>query len=94
MRPAELRRLDALLASAMIAHEVIFEMSRELREQGSIGVEAEGLLRESAQIVTVKLPDRTSTVHGSRSSGVNRASLSRLVRQRQIASRLRDLLED
>jgi hypothetical protein len=64
MRPTELRRLDSLLASAMIAHEAIFEMSRRLREPGSVNVEAQGLLNESARIVTKTLPDVTSTVHG------------------------------
>ena len=61
MRPIELRRLDALMASAMIAHEAIFEMSRELRAQGSLNAEMDGLLRESARIVTVVLPNVTAT---------------------------------
>lgn len=29
-RPAAIKRLDALLSAAMIAHEAIFEMRREL----------------------------------------------------------------
>ena len=61
MRPTELRRLDALLASAMIAHEAIFDMSRELRAHGSMTADTEELLRESAQIVTKMLPNVTST---------------------------------
>jgi hypothetical protein len=117
MRPAELRRLDALLASAMIAHEAIFDMSRVLREQGSIDVEVEGLLGESARIVTMELPDVTSTVHRLADQWSEQSLLEpsaaattmreieremervrpdieqRLVRQRQIAGRLRDLLE-
>jgi hypothetical protein len=60
MYPAELRRLDALLASATIAHEAIFDLARELRARGSTSVETEGLLRESAQIVTKMLPNMTS----------------------------------
>ena len=46
MRPAELRRLDTLLASAMIAHEAIFERSRKLRERGLVNVEARRLVGE------------------------------------------------
>jgi hypothetical protein len=64
MRPAELRRLDILLASAMMAHEAIFEMSRRLRERGTVNVEAQGLVGESARIVTKALPDMTATVRG------------------------------
>lgn len=62
MGPAELRRLDAFLASAMIAHEAIFDMTRELRAQGSMSAPTEDLLAESAQIVTMSLPNLTGTV--------------------------------
>lgn len=118
MRPRELRRLDALMASAMIAHEAIFEMSRELRAQGSVSEETEGLLRESAQIVTIVLPNMTATARrlGSRwserdllESSAAGATLREietemerigpeieqlLTRQRRIAGRLSDLLNE
>ncbi|HEY2479963.1 MAG TPA: hypothetical protein VGI17_14710 [Solirubrobacterales bacterium] len=45
----------------MIAHEAIFDMSRELRAQGSMTAETEGLLRESAEVVTKMLPNVTFT---------------------------------
>ncbi len=46
----------------MIAHEAIFDMSRELRAQGSISAETESLVRESAQIVIKMLPAVTGKV--------------------------------
>lgn len=61
MRPAGLRRLDALLASAMIAHEAIFDMSRELHAQESMSAETEELITESARIVTRELPSMSAT---------------------------------
>jgi hypothetical protein len=118
MRPAELRRLDALMASAMIAHEAIFDMSRELRAQGSMSAETEALLRESARIVTNVLPNMTATARRLASRWGERdlfepsavaATLREietemelispeieqlLARQRQIAGRLRDLLNE
>ena len=55
-RADPIKRLDALFSAAMIAHEAIFEMRRELVADDRGDAEQAGLLEESAQIVTGKLP--------------------------------------
>lgn len=55
-RPSAIKRLDALLSAAMIAHEAIFEMRRELIATDRANPEQARLLEESARIVTVELP--------------------------------------
>ncbi len=59
-RPDPIKRLDALFSAAMIAHEAIFEMRRELIANDRGNPEQAGLLEESAQIVTGKLPGLTA----------------------------------
>jgi hypothetical protein len=54
-RPPAIKRLDSLLSAAMIAHEAIFEMRRELISDDRGNPEQAQLLAESAQIVTVEL---------------------------------------
>jgi hypothetical protein len=54
-------RIDALLSTAMIAHEVIFEMRRELITAGRGNSEQARLLQESARIVTIELPNLSGT---------------------------------
>jgi hypothetical protein len=61
-RPDPIKRLDALFSAAMIAHEAIFEMRRELIADDRGNPEQAGLLEESAQIVTGKLPGLTARV--------------------------------
>jgi len=104
----------------MIAHEAIFDISRELRAQGSMSAETEGLLKESAQIVTRVLPDLSSTARRlagrwseldllEPSPSTVEATLGEieiemerigpeiehlLIRQRQIAGRLGNLLKE
>ncbi len=56
-----IKRLDALFSAAMIAHEAIFEMHRELIARDLGNAEQARLLEESAQIVTSKLPGLTAT---------------------------------
>lgn len=65
-RPAVIKRLDALFSAAMIAHEAIFEMRRELIANDRGNAEQAGLLEESAQIVTGKLPGLTARVRQGR----------------------------
>lgn len=55
-RPPASARLDALLSTATIAHEAIFEMRRELIAGDRASPEQARLLEESARIVTVELP--------------------------------------
>lgn len=63
--PAAIKRLDALFSAAMIAHEAIFEMRRELIANDRGNAEQAGLLEESAQIVTGKLPGLSGTLRGT-----------------------------
>lgn len=116
-RPAAIKRLDALFSAAMIAHEAIFEMRRELIANDRGNAEQAGLLEESAQIVTGKLPGLTTRVRqlsgewaeqsllhpegAEQTLGEVEAELehiepevqSLLSRQREIAARLRSMLE-
>lgn len=59
-RPDAIKRLDALFSTAMIAHEAIFEMRRELIASDRGDTEQSRLLEESAQIVTGELPGLTA----------------------------------
>jgi hypothetical protein len=116
-RPSAIKRLDALFSAAMIAHEAIFEMRRELIANDRGNAEQAGLLEESAQIVTGKLPGLTARVRQlsgkwaeqslldpegvEKTLGEVEAELehvepevqSLLNRQREIAARLRSMLE-
>lgn len=115
--PPAIKRLDALLSAAMIAHEAIFEMRRELIASDRATPEQARLLEESAHIVTAELPDlsararQLSAQWGEQSlldpagaKGTYKALeaellrtepsiQSRLNRQREIATRLRSMLE-
>jgi hypothetical protein len=51
-----------LLGGARIAHEVIFELRRELLAKGRDEAQQAGLLGESARIVTTELPRLTTDV--------------------------------
>lgn len=116
-RPSATKRLDALLSAAMIAHEAIFEMRRELIANDRANPEQARLLEESARIVTAELPDlsararQLSAQWGEQSlldpegaeDALNEleADLRHiepdirplLNRQREIATRLRSMLE-
>jgi hypothetical protein len=116
-RPAAIKRLDALFSAAMIAHEAIFEMRRELIASDRGDAEQARLLEESAQIVTGKLPGLTIRVRqlsdkwseqslldpkgAEETLAEVEAELARvepqvqplLSRQREIAARLRSMLE-
>ena len=116
-RPIEIKRLDALFSAAMIAHEAIFEMRRELIANDRGNPEQARLLEESAQIVTGALPGLTVRVRqlsgkwaeenllhpeaAETTLGEVAAELRRiepevqalLNRQREIAGRLRSMLE-
>jgi phage-related minor tail protein len=50
-----------MLSTAMIAHEAIFEMRRELIAGDRASPEQARLLEESARIVTVELPGLSAT---------------------------------
>lgn len=54
--PPAIKRLDGLLGAAMIAHEAIFEMRRELIATDRASPEQARLLEESARVVMVELP--------------------------------------
>jgi hypothetical protein len=54
--PVPIRRLDSLFSAALIAHEAIFEMSRELTASGRVEETAAELLAESARIALTDLP--------------------------------------
>jgi hypothetical protein len=54
--PAPIRRLDSLFSAALIAHEAIFEMSRELTSSGRAEENAAELLADSARITLTDLP--------------------------------------
>jgi hypothetical protein len=60
-RPPAIKRLDSLLSAAMIAHEVIFEMRRELIATDRANPEQARLLEESARNVTAELPALSAT---------------------------------
>lgn len=116
-RPPATKQLDALLSSAMIAHEAIFEMRRELIAGDRGNPEQARLLEESARIVTVDLPGLTASARqlsvrwaeqsllnpeaAKETAGELEAELgrieaevkSRFDRQREIAARLRAMLE-
>jgi hypothetical protein len=116
-RPPAIKRLDALLSAAMIAHEAIFEMRRELIASDRANPEQARLLEESARIVTGELPGlskraRQLSTQWSEQSPLDpggaedtlnelEADLRRiepslqslLNRQREIATRLRSMLE-
>lgn len=116
-RPQAITRLDSLLAAATIAHEAIFEMRRELIANDRGNPEQAGLLEESAQIVTGKLPGLTAGIRQLSGKWAEQNLLhsegaeetlaeveaeleqvepeiqSLLNRQREIAARLRSMLE-
>jgi hypothetical protein len=116
-RPSATKRLDALLSAAMIAHEAIFEMRRELIASDRANPEQARLLEESARIVTDELPGLSKRARqlstqwseqslldpGGAEDTLNEleADLRRiepclqslLNRQREIATRLRSMLE-
>jgi hypothetical protein len=116
-RPAAIKRLDALFSAAMIAHEAIFEMRRELIANDRGDAEQTGLLEESAHIVTGRLPGLTARVRqlsgkwaeqrlldpdaAEETLGEFKEELEHvepevqllLNRQREIAARLRSMLE-
>jgi hypothetical protein len=115
-RPSAIKRLDALFSAAMIAHEAIFEMRRELIANDRGSAEQAGLLEESAQIVTGKLPGLTARVRQLSGKWAEQSLLdpegggtlaevetkleqvepevqSLLNRQREVAARLRSMLE-
>ena len=54
--PAPIRRLDSLFSAALIAHEAIFEMRRELVAGGQADATAAKLVAESARITLTDLP--------------------------------------
>lgn len=60
-RPPAIKRLDSLLGAVTIAHEIIFEMRRELIADDRGDPEQARLLTESAQIVTVGMPGLSAT---------------------------------
>jgi hypothetical protein len=60
-RPPAIKRLDSLLGAVTIAHEIIFEIRRELIAADRGNPEQARLLAESAQIVTVELPRLSAT---------------------------------
>lgn len=116
-RPPAIKRLDALLSAAMIAHEAIFEMRRELIASDRANLEQAGLLEESARIVTAELPDLSARVRQLSAQWGEQSLLDPegaedtlkeleadlrhiepdirplLNRQREIATRLRSMLE-
>lgn len=116
-RPSAIKRLDALLSAAMIAHEAIFEMRRELIATDRANPEQARLLEESARIVTAELPTLSASARqlsaqwGEQSllnpegagstlkeletelQRIEPSVQSRLSRQREIATRLRSMLE-
>ncbi len=59
-RPAPIQRLDSLHSIAVIAHEAIFDLHREVVARGR-GSEATPLLHESAHITLDRLPRLTAT---------------------------------
>jgi hypothetical protein len=61
-RPPAIKRLDSLLSTALIAHEAIFEMRRELIATDRATPEQARLLEESARIVTAELPSSSATI--------------------------------
>ena len=112
-----IKRLDALLSAAMIAHEAIFEMRRELIATDRANPEQARLLEESARIVTAELPKLTARARQLSSHWGEQSLLDpegatgtseeleaellriepsvqpQLDRQREIATRLRSILE-
>lgn len=60
-RPPPIKRLDSMLGAVTIAHEIIFEMRRELITDDRGNPEQARLLAESARIVTVELPGLSAT---------------------------------
>lgn len=60
-RPPAIKRLNSLLGAVTIAHEIIFEIRRELITDDRGNPEQARLLAESAQIVTVELPGLSAT---------------------------------
>lgn len=59
--PPAIKRLDSLLGAVTIAHEIIFDIRRELIADDRGNPEQARLLAESAQIVTVELPGLSAT---------------------------------
>lgn len=59
--PPAIQRLNSLLGAVTIAHEIIFELRRELITSDRGTPEQARLLAESAQIVTVELPGLSAT---------------------------------
>jgi len=115
--PPAIKRLDGLLGAAMIAHEAIFEMRRELITTDRANPEQARLLEESARIVTAELPGLSERARQLSAQWSEKSLLdpegaartlkglemelrriepsiqSRLVRQREIATRLRSMLK-
>jgi hypothetical protein len=116
-RPQAIKRLDSLLSAAMIAHEAIFEMRRELIAIDRATPEQARLLEESARIVTTELPALSAMARQLSARWGEQSLLdpegasktleelegelpriepgiqSLLNRQREIATRLRSMLE-
>jgi hypothetical protein len=59
-RPQPLRRLATIQSAADLAHLAIFDMHRELLGRDDVRAVSAGLLAESAQIATVRLPGLTA----------------------------------
>jgi hypothetical protein len=107
-RPAAIKRLDALFSAAMIAHEAIFEMRRELIANDRGDAEQAGLLELPGLTARVRQLSgkwaEQSLLHpegAEQTLGEVEAELehiepevqSLLNRQREIAARLRSMLE-
>ncbi len=59
--PTAIKELNLLLQTAMIAHESIFEIRRELIASDRGNPEQAQLLEESARIATIELPGLSAT---------------------------------
>jgi hypothetical protein len=58
-RPEQVERLEAIQGGAKIAHEVMFDVHRELLEREPARTDSAKLLAESAQIAAMHLPGLT-----------------------------------
>lgn len=57
-------RIDSLLAAATLAHEVVFDLSREIAGAAGGDDAAGTLVRESARIATTEIPALARRIRG------------------------------
>lgn len=86
-RPCSLEQLNRYFAAATIAHEYVADMHRELAALGRSNDQTAELVRESAEVITTRLPALTRKLRDLASKWAER----QLLDPAQAAATLRDI---